>query len=132
MTSDKKNSDLLYELLQHTYFDNIDKANAKGAVEAFNKDALWVHTQVWEHDGHDRRHTDTINGRNSIYDFLAPRISEMQVEGIVHKVNKVLCDGKSGAFRAEVIGKDKVALPFFGWVELDDDKISTYIIHPER
>jgi hypothetical protein len=132
MTSEQKSSDQLYQLLQHTYFDGIDNADADKAVEVFNEDALWVHTQVWEHDGHDRRHTDTLNGRTSIHDFLAPRISEMQVEGIVHKVKKVLCDGKSGAFRAEVIGKNGVALPFFGWVELENGKISTYIIHPEH
>lgn len=130
--SEQSNSDLLYALLQHTYFDGIDNADADKAVEVFNEDALWVHTQVWEHDGHDRRHTDTLHGRNNIHEFLARRIGEMQIEGIVHKVHKVLSDGKSGAFRAEVIGPRGLALPFFGWVELTDGKISTYIIHPER
>ena len=132
MTSEQNATDLLYELLQHTYFDGIDNADANKAVEAFNEDVEWVHTQVWEHDGHDRRHTDTLYGRDSVRDFLAGRIGEMQVEGIVHKVKKVLCDGRSGAFRAEVIGPDGDALPFFGWVEFTDGKISTYIIHPER
>ncbi len=131
MTSDQNSSDLLYQLLQGTYFDGIDHADAEKAVEVFNEDALWVHTQVWEHDGHDRRHTDTLVGRSSIYDFLHARIGEMQVEGITHKVKKVLCDGTSGAFRAEVIGKNGDALPFFGWIELQNGKISTYIIHPE-
>ncbi len=132
MTLEQNATELLYELLQQTYFDGIDSADADKAVEAFNKDVEWVHTQVWEHDGHDRRHTDTLHGRDSIRDFLAGRIGEMQVEGIVHKVKKVLCDGTSGAFRAEVIGPAGDALPFFGWVELTDGKISSYIIHPER
>ncbi len=132
MTSAHDSSELLYHLLQHTYFDGIDNADADRAVEVFNDDALWIHTQVWEHDGHDRRHTDTLNGRDNIREFLARRIGEMQIEGIVHKVNKVLCDGQSGAFRAEVTGPTGDALPFFGWVELTDRKISTYIIHPER
>jgi ketosteroid isomerase-like protein len=132
MVTEQTSSDLLYELLQQTYFDGIDNADADRAVEAFSEDAEWVHTQVWEHDGHDRRHTDILHGRDSIRDFLAARIGEMQVEGIVHKVKKGLCDGRSGAFRAEVIGPAGEALPFFGWVELTEGKISTYIIHPER
>lgn len=132
MTTNKNSSDELYELLQYTYFDGIDNADAQRAVEAFNEDAEWVHTQVWEHDGHDRRSTDTLKGKKAIYEFLHGRIGEMQVVGIKHKVHTVLSDGKSGAFRAEVVGPEGDALPFFGWVELENGKISTYIIHPER
>ena len=51
MSSRQTSSDALYDLLQHTYFDGIDNADAEKAVEAFNEDAEWVHTQVWEHDG---------------------------------------------------------------------------------
>lgn len=125
-------SDGLFDLLQHTYFDGVDSADASRAVEAFNDNAEWVHTQVWEHDGHDRRNVDTLRGRQAIFDFLSGRIGEMQAIGFKHKVHSVLCDGKSGAFRAHVVGKDGEAKPFFGWVELDNKKISTYIIHPER
>ncbi len=132
MSSRQTSSDALYDLLQHTYFDGIDNADAEKAVEAFNEDAEWVHTQVWEHDGHDRRHTDTLHGRKTIHEFLARRIGEMQVVGIKHNVHTVLSDGKSGAFRAHVVGPTGDALPFFGWVELENNKISTYIIHPER
>lgn len=132
MTSSQLDSKALHELLQHRYFDGIDDADADRAVQVFNEDAEWVHTQVWEHDGHDRRHTDTLRGRKAIHEFLARRIGEMQVVGIRHKVHAVLCDGRSGAFRAEVIGPGGDALPFFGWVELRDGLISTYIIHPER
>ncbi len=132
MTPNQTSSDALYDLLQHTYFDGIDNADAEKAAGAFNENAEWVHTQVWEHDGHDARHTDTLQGRKAIHEFLAHRIGEMQVVGIKHHVHKVLCDGKSGAFRAEVIGPDGDARPFFGWVELENHKISTYIIHPER
>lgn len=132
MTPNQISSDALYDLLQHIYFDGIDNADAEKAAGAFNENAEWVHTQVWEHDGHDGRHTDILQGRKTIHEFLARRIGEMQVVGIKHNVHKVLSDGKSGAFRAEVIGPDGDALPFFGWVELENNKISTYIIHPER
>ena len=81
---------------------------------------------------HARRNTETLHGRKSIHEFLARRIGEMQVVKIKHKVHSVLCDGKSGAFRAEVVGPEGDALPFFGWVELENQKVSTYIIHPER
>lgn len=132
MENNSKANEAVFELLQHTYFDNIDRGDASSAVEAFNDDAEWVHTQVWEHDGHSRNRVDTINGKESIRTFLAARVGEMQVEGIEHKVHSVLSDGKSGAFRAHVVGRSGDALPFFGWVELENGKISTYIIHPER
>ena len=132
MTSNLLDRESLFDLLQHTYFDGIDHADADKAVQVFNEDAEWVHTQVWEHDSHDRRNTETLHGRKSIHEFLARRIGEMQLVKIKHKVHSVLCDGKSGAFRAEVVGPEGDALPFFGWVELENQKISTYIIHPER
>lgn len=124
--------DNFYSLLQHTYFDNIDKADAAAAAEAFAEHARWVHTQVWEHDGHTRRHSDELHGRDAIRDFLAKRISEMQVVGITHRVNHVILDGNAGAFRAAVIGPDgEESKPFFGWVELDGERITTYIVAPE-
>lgn len=132
MKSQAMTNDQLYELLQDIYFDNIDIADATAAVEAFHEDVEWVHTQVWEHDGHDRSKTDVLHGRESVREFLANRIEEMQVEGIKHKVRKVIADGETGAFRAEVVGPTKESLAFFGWVELRDGKISTYIVIPER
>ncbi len=132
MSASLLDSDGLLRLLQHTYFDNIDSADASSAARAFNEDAEWIHTQVWEHDGHSRRNVDTLKGRQAIEDFLAARIGEMQAIGFKHKVHAVVCDGKSGAFRANVVGKEGEALPFFGWVELENGLISTYIIHPER
>ena len=132
MSAVQLDSDGLFELLQHTYFDGIDNADAARAVQAFNENAEWIHTQVWEHDGHSRRNVDTLKGRQAIEDFLAARIAQMQAIGFKHKVHSVVCDGKSGAFRANVVGTEGEALPFFGWVELEDGLISTYIIHPER
>ncbi len=55
----------------------------------------------------------------------------MQVVGIRHKVGAVLTDGEYGAFRAEVIGPTGKTVPFLGWVELKDGKISSYIVMPE-
>jgi hypothetical protein len=112
------------------YFDNIDNANADGAVQALHDNVEWVHTQVWEHDGHDRSTVDAIHGRESVHEFLAGRIGEMQVEGIKHNVRKVIVDGDSGAFRAEVIGPEGDSSPFFGWVDIADGLISTYIVAP--
>ncbi len=76
--------------------------------------------------------TDTLHGRATVREFLAARMSEMQVEGIEHKVRQVICDGQTGAFRAEVVGPTGATVPFLGWVELTDGKISTYIVSPER
>ena len=53
-----------------------------------------------------------------------------QIEGIIHKVENVVSDGKLGAFKANVIGKDKSKNPFFGLVELKDDKIIYYRVLP--
>ncbi len=124
--------DQFHSLLQHVYFDNIDKGDAAAAAEAFVEDTRWVHTQVWEHDGHTRRHSDELNGRDAVRDFLAKRITEMQVVGITHRVHDVILDGNTGAFRASVVGSDgSKSKPFFGWVELEGGRIATYIIAPE-
>ena len=131
MTSRTKTNDQLYDLLQRIYFDGIDNADARAAVEALHENVEWVHTQVWEHDGHNRSKTDTLHGRESVREFLAARIEEMQVEGIKHQLRKVITEGDTGAFRAEVVGPAGVSLPFFGWVEIKDKKIITYIVVPE-
>jgi ketosteroid isomerase-like protein len=132
MTSPDAARDELYRLLQTIYFDSIDQGDATAAVDAFDEDVEWVHTQVWEHDGHDRSKTDTLRGRASVREFLAARINEMQVEGIQHRLRQVIADGRQGAFRAEVVGPTGTSRPFLGWVELTDGKISTYIVTPER
>jgi ketosteroid isomerase-like protein len=132
MTSPDAARDELYRLLQTIYFDSIDQGDAAAAVDAFDEDVEWVHTQVWEHDGHDRSQTDTLRGRASVREFLAARISEMRVEGIQHRLRQVIADGRLGAFRAEVVGPTGTYRPFLGWVELTDGKISTYIVTPER
>ena len=90
----------------------------------------WIHTQVWEHDGHDSSYVDNLNGREAVKFFLTERVKEMQVEGIIHKVNKVVTDGVSGAFQASVIGTDGTEKSFFGWVETKDEKISSYRVMP--
>ena len=126
----KNNQEFLLYLLQNIYFDNIDNANADAAVEAMHDSIEWIHTQVWEHDGHNSSDVDNLNGRESVRKFLTERVKEMQVEGIVHKVNKVITDGISGAFQASVIGKDGTEKSFFGWVEIKDQKISSYRVMP--
>ena len=123
---------LLSELLQRTYFDGIDTGDATAAVAALHEDVEWTHTQVWEHDGHTRGTADSLHGRDSVREFLAARIGEMQVEGIKHRVKQVITEGDAGAFRAEVMGPTGVSLPFFGWVEIQDGQIITYIVGPER
>ncbi|MFP9191420.1 nuclear transport factor 2 family protein [Natrialbaceae archaeon A-CW1-1] len=122
----------LYELLQQIYFDSIDGGDADAAVESLAPDVEWTHTQVWEHDGHKNHHTDTLEGREAVRDFLAGRIDEMQVEGIEHKVRDVVANENEGAFRAEVVGPDGETLGFLGWVELADGVIETYTVAPER
>ncbi len=130
MTTRSKKTDQLYDLLQRIYFDGIDNADGSAAAEAMHEDVEWIHTQVWEHDGHSRSQTDTLHGRDSVREFLAARIKEMQVEGIKHQLRKVITEGDTGAFRAEVVGPAGVSLAFFGWVEIKDEKIITYIVGP--
>tara|TARA_Y100001970_G_C14156393_1_gene815817 strand:- start:897 stop:1304 length:408 start_codon:yes stop_codon:yes gene_type:complete len=120
---------LMY-LLQDIYFDNIDTANADKASEAMHDDVRWVHNQVWEHDANKTNIRDTLNGRKKVKEFLRKRITELQIEGIVHKVENVVSDGKLGAFKAYVIGKDILKKPFFGLVELKDEKIIYYRVLP--
>ena len=117
-------------LLQKIYFDNIDSGNADLAVEAMHRDVVWVHTQVWEHDGHNRDSLDTLNGRAALRTFLAGRIPEMQREGIEHKVHNIVTDGEKGAFQAQVIGPNGDAKDFFGWIELRDGRIGSYRVIP--
>ena len=126
----KVNEDYIFYLLQTIYFDNIDNANASDAVEAMHDSVEWIHTQVWEHDGHSSDYVDNLNGLTAVREFLTERVKEMQIEGIKHKVNKVLTDGVSGSFQADVIGIDGVKKPFFGWVEIKDQKIISYRVLP--
>ena len=130
MTNNSMTTEKLFYLLQCVYFDNIDKAKANEAVEAMHDSIEWIHTQVWEHDGHDSSYVDNLNGREAVKFFLTERVKEMQVEGIIHKVNKVITDGVSGAFQASVIGTDGTEKSFFGWVETKDGKISSYRVMP--
>ena len=124
------NQNELHSLLQKIYFDNIDSVNAKGASKAMHENVEWIHTQVWEHDGHDASNIDILRGRKSVEDFLEGRVYEIQKEGITHRVDKVLTDGKSGSFLANVVGKDGTLKPFFGWVEIEDKKIILYKVIP--
>ena len=128
--SSNKNEEYLFHLLQDIYFDNIDTAKADEASEAMHNDVRWVHNQVWEHDAHKNNIRDTLNGQKEVREFLRKRIVEMQIEGIIHKVENVVSDGKLGAFKANVIGKDKSKKPFFGLVEIKDDKIIYYRVLP--
>ena len=124
------NKEKLFSLLQNDYFDNIDNNNPEGVYAAMHENVKWIHTQVWEHDGHDGSEVDVLTGQKSVIDFLKKRVPEMQIEGIEHKVDKVLTDGKSGSFLANVIGKDGTLKPFFGWVEIADEKIILYRVMP--
>ena len=128
--SSNKNEEYLFHLLQDIYFDNIDTAKADEASEAMHNDVRWVHNQVWEHDAHKSNIRDTFNGREEVREFLRKRVVEMQIEGIIHKVENVVSDGKLGAFKANVIGADKSKKPFFGLVEIKDDKIIYYRVLP--
>ena len=126
------NQNELHSLLQNIYFDNIDSVNAKGASKAMHENVEWIHTQVWEHDGHKSSTKDVLEGRDEVREFLRKRVIEMQVEGIIHRVENVVSDGKLGAFKANVIGTDKSKKPFFGLVELKDDKIIYYRVLPQE
>ena len=120
---------LLY-LLQQVYFDNIDSARAEEAAEAMHESIEWIHTQVWEHDGHDSSYIDKLKGREAVKEFLIERVKEMQVEGITHKVNKDMTYGSSGAFQASEIAANGEKKTYLGWVEVKDEKIISYKVMP--
>ena len=130
MNSNLITNEELLSILKDIYFNNIDSANAESAVQAMHESVEWIHTQVWEHDVHDASTIDTLNGREAVKKFLIGRVKEMQVEGIIHKVHKVLTDGTSGAFQASVIGVDGSEKSFSGWVEIKDKKIISYRVMP--
>jgi len=121
----------LKELLQSTYFNNVDTARAREAIAAFTPDVRWQHTQVWAHDGHDSRYTDRIEGREALFHFMDERVKEMQVVQIRHQVDEAIVSGNRGAFRAQVIGPEGDSIGFIGWVELCDGLIDHYIVMPE-
>lgn len=125
------NNHELQQLLQETYFNNVDSAQARGAVQAFTSNVLWQHTQVWAHDGHDSRYTDRIEGREALFEFMDARVKEMQIVKIRHQVDEAIVSGSRGAFRARVVGPEGDSLGFVGWVELRDGLIARYMVMPE-
>lgn len=131
MATDIENGDDLQRLLQETYFDSIDGGDAETAVTALHEDVEWIHRQVWEHDGYTSEDVDVYHGNDAVFEFLDPRIGEMQAEGIRHRVRETICEGDRGAFTADVVGPDGTAQPFFGWVELTDGLISKYSVTPK-
>ena len=121
----------LLKLLQETYFNNIDSGQPEAAVKAFADDAVWQHTQVWAHDGHDSRTTDRLAGREKLLQFLQDRVPQMQTISITHTVDEVIIKDRRGAFRARVSGPDGGSKGFLGWVETDGEKLTSYIVVPE-
>lgn len=126
------NSQELHTLLQNTYFDNIDSAKPELAIAAFTADVSWQHTQVWAHDGHNSRHTDCLNGRPALLNFLSARVPQMQVIEIKHQVDEVVVTNNRGAFRARVVGPSGRSVGFLGWVELNGEQLQRYIVVPEN
>ena len=121
----------LHEHLQRVYFDNVDRADAAAAVQAFTEDVRWQHTQVWPHHGHSARSTDALEGRKALFEFLDERVVQTQEVGIQHKVLDTLANDRMGAFRGCVVGPDGRTRGFLGWVELSDGLISRYVVVPE-
>lgn len=132
VTSDEVTSDDLYELQQETYYDAIDRGDADAAVEALHEDVEWLHTQIWQHDGHTSDETDVLHGREAVREFLAERIPDMQGVDIRHEVLKTVSDGKQGAFYGQVVGLDGTTRGTIAWVEFEDGEIKKYINTPER
>ena len=132
MTSDEVTSEDLYDLQQKKYYDAIDRGDADAAVEALHEDVEWLHTQVWQHDGHTSDETDVLHGREAVREFLAERIPDMQGVDIRHEVLKTVSDGTQGAFYGQVVGPDGTTRGTIAWVEFEDGKIKKYINTPER
>jgi len=132
VSNEMMSSAQLKKLLQGTYFDNVDRANAGQAVLAFTEDVVWQHTQVWPHHGHNSRYTDQLDGRAALLSFMQERVRETQIVQIQHKVHEAIVTGDRGAFRGHVLGPDGHTKNFLGWVELRDNLIQRYIVVPEN
>jgi ketosteroid isomerase-like protein len=122
----------LYELHQEIYYDNIDAGDADAAVEALHPDVEWIHTQVWEHDGHYSEATDILHGREAVREFLAERVPELEEVDIRHQVGKTVADGEQGAFHGQVVGPDGDTRKMIAWFEFEDGLIKKYVNTPER
>ena len=130
MTKKDETQQKVHDLIQGTYFNNIDSGHADKAVRAMHQDVQWIHTQVWEHHGHSNKNIDILHGRDKLREFLAQRIPQMQMEKITHQIRKVITDGTSAAFQAQVIGPKGDSKHFFGWIELKDGLIASYQVMP--
>ncbi len=130
--SDSLSTEELYRLLQEIYFDSIDDGDAETAISVMHEDVEWVHTQVWEEDGQTSQKTDIITGREDIFKFLYSRVGEMKDKGIEHTIRDIVAADGKGSFRADIVELDGNTIPFLGWVELTEGKISKYIVAPER
>lgn len=120
----------VWEMFQRTYFDSIDSGRMAEAVSIFHEDVEWIHTQVWEHDDYRRtKGSDRLKGRKEVEALLSERSESMGRAGIRHLVRDLVFDGHKGAFIGTVQGPDQ-ELPLIAWFEIEDEKVSRYIVTP--
>ena len=119
-----------WELLQSTYYDGVDAGDMAKAASALHEDVEWSHAQVWPHHGFVRGEPSTNHGRAEVQAFLEARVQQLAEARIRHKVRDMVIEGNKGAILGYVRGEDGTERPFMVWFEIEDDKLSRYLLRP--
>jgi hypothetical protein len=119
-----------YALLQTIYYDSIDRGDMVAAASALHESVEWSHLQVWAHHNFTReKGPEQLKGRQEVEAFLSARKGEIAELKVRHKIRDLVFESDKGAFLGYV-GREGKEVPFIGWYELNDDKVSRYIIRP--
>lgn len=120
-----------YDVIQNGFYGGIDRGDMEAAVDAFHDDVVMTHTQVWEHGDHTRSEegTKVMRSKDEILTHLTEQSEGLDRNEIEHDVKELIVDGDRCAFLGDVIAPDD-ELPYIGWFELEDGKITRLIITP--
>lgn len=119
------------ELMQQTYYENIDRGDMVTATSALHEDVEWSHAQVWAHHGFARGEATVLAGRAAVCAYLSARIEQLRESGITHRVLELIVDGDRAAFIGRVTGPDGITTKdFLVWIEVRDDRIARYLLRP--
>lgn len=121
---------LAFNLLQHTYYDSIDRGDPEAATAALHDEVEWSHAQVWAHHEFQRGQPTHMRGRAEVAAFLAQRRDQLRAANIRHRVRDLVCEGHRGAMLGYVLGPDGTEQSFMVWFELRDEKIGRYLLRP--
>jgi len=126
--------DRALQLIQEDYYGAIDDGDIDRAVSTVHEEFMMIHTQIWEGGGLSRedRGTQTVEGRDDLEEYLNElndRSDPNDQPELSHEVDEFIWNGRKGAFLGRVVG-DTDEEPFFGWLEIEDEKLLKYILTP--